>query len=313
MLKRIKVFNSNAKNNSKTSKSVSPTPADLESLPHPYLGRVAALATKHDKLPLIAPPLETAVGLHIEAIEVNTDSLGTFTGEVPRTAPPLETAIAKARLGMKVADMPLGIASEGSIGPDPMMPLVTSDREIVVLVDDESKVVIWESYTSWDIIAATTTVRAGDDMQPFLVKAQFPNHKLIVRPNTVESHPIYKGIDNVEELIEAVVKCATASVDGLARIETDLRAHVCPSRRVVIATAAERLANRVAARCPSCGAPGWGQVNVVLGIPCRECGTEVAQPRAMIDGCLACDHRINRPLILPETQADPKECPYCNP
>ncbi len=274
---------------------------------------MAVLATKHDKLPLIAPALESAVGLRVETIAVDTDSLGTFTGEVPRTAPPLESAIAKARLGMKASNQTLGLASEGSIGPDPMMPLVTTDREIVVLVDDENDIVIWESHASWDTIAVSTTVNPNEDIEPFLVKSQFPDHKLIVRPNCDASQPIYKGISTTQELTEAIVVCANASADGLARLETDLRAHACPSRRVVIAAAADRLANRIAARCLSCGAPGWGRVDLVIGIPCRECGTEVAQPRAEIDACPNCHHKVSRPLILPETQADPKECPYCNP
>ena len=280
---------------------------------HPYTGRVAVLATKHDKLPLIGPPLTDAVGLRVESVAVDTDSLGTFTGDVPRQGTPLEAAIAKARLGMSASGRALGVASEGTIGPDPTMPFVIVDREIVVLVDDDNEIIIWESHSSWDVVTASINVSADDDLEPFLAKALFPDHQLIVRPNAGALHPVYKGISSVEELTVAVAACAIVASDNLARVETDLRAHACPSRRVVISAAAERLASRIATRCASCGAPGWGRVDVQLGVPCSQCGTEVAQPRAEIDGCPACEHREIRPIITPSTRADPGECPHCNP
>jgi hypothetical protein len=274
---------------------------------------VAVLATKHGKLPLIAPPLEEAVGLRVETVAVDTDSLGTFTGDIPRQRPPLETAIAKARLGMSATGHALGLASEGSIGPDPAMPFVDTDQEIVVLVDDDNGIVVWESHSSWDVVAAATSVGAGDDLGPFLSEAGFPDHQLIVRPNIGAVHPIYKGISCIEMLTAAIAECAATAADGLARVETDLRAHACPSRRDVIAAAAQRLAGRIAARCPACGAPGWGRIDILLGVPCAWCGTQVTRQRAEIDGCPACEHRETRPVVSPEDRADPGECPNCNP
>jgi hypothetical protein len=271
------------------------------------------LATKHGKLPLIAPPLASAVGLRIDVVAVDTDTLGTFTGDIRRQGSPLDTAIAKARIGMRATGCTLGVASEGSIGPDPAMPLVHYDREIVVLVDDRDGIVVWESDASWDIVAKSTSVVPDAELGPFLSAARFPEHQLIVRPNCGAVHPIHKGIASLDRLTAAVAECAAAAADGLARVETDLRAHACPSRRAVISRAAERLAGRIAARCPTCGAPGWGRVDVVLGVPCAWCGTEVARPRAEIDGCVACEHRRTRPVVSAEARADPGECPWCNP
>lgn len=288
-------------------------PRRWEQAGHPYAHKLAVLATKHEKLPLVAPPLTHVVGLRVEAVAVDTDSLGTFTGDIPRQRSPLDTAIEKARLGMRAAGQALGLASEGSIGPDPAVPFVMADREIVVLVDDDNGIVIWEIHSSWDIVAATTTVSADDDLGPFLGKARFPDHQLIVRPNTGRAHPIFKGISSFEKLTAAVAECAAVATDNMALVETDLRAHACPSRRPAIAAAAERLANRIAARCPSCGAPGWGRVDVLRGVPCAGCGTEVARPREEINGCPACKYRETRPIISPKVRADPEECPYCNP
>lgn len=271
------------------------------------------VSTKHDKLPLIAPPLEQTLGLRVDAADVDTDTLGTFTGEIPRLGPPLETAIAKARLGIAATGTKLGIASEGSIGPDPAMPFLVADRELVVLVDDDAGIVVWETHTSWDIVTATTTVRLGDNLQQFLAQARFPDHQLIVRPNSGPSQPIYKAVADPRDLAAAIADCASAATDSLARLETDLRAHTCPSRRPVIAETASRLALRLATRCPSCKAPGWGPVDVILGIPCAQCGTEIARPRAQIDGCPACDYRAVGPAPSPQGRAEPETCPFCNP
>ncbi len=280
---------------------------------HPYAGKTAALATKHDKLGLIGPPLERAVGLQVEAVAVDTDSLGTFTGDIARRGTPLETAIAKARLGMSATGQTLGIASEGSIGPDPTMPLVITDRELVVLVDDDRRTVVSGSYTSSDIVTATAAVAPGNDLDALLTAADFPTHQLIARPNAGSIHPIRKGIANVEDLTASVSECAQASSDGFACIETDLRAHACPSRQAIITAAAERLAQRLAALCPSCGSPGWGVVDVLFGIPCAWCGSEVRRPRAEVDGCEACKHQEIRSVVALEARADPAECQICNP
>ena len=66
---------------------------------HPYKNQLAILTTKHEKLPLIAPAMLAVVGLEVTDINLDTDQLGTFSGELPRTASPLETAITKAKLG----------------------------------------------------------------------------------------------------------------------------------------------------------------------------------------------------------------------
>ncbi|MFU0507935.1 hypothetical protein [Pseudaminobacter sp. NGMCC 1.201702] len=45
---------------------------------------------------------------------LDTDVLGTFTGEIPRAGSTREAAIAKARLGMAATGLPRGIVSERS-------------------------------------------------------------------------------------------------------------------------------------------------------------------------------------------------------
>jgi hypothetical protein len=280
---------------------------------HPYDGRRAVLATKHGKLALLGPAISHAVGLDVVAAEVDTDRLGTFTGDIPRPHPPLETAIRKARLGMAATGSPIGLASEGSIGPDPALPLLISDCEIVVLVDDQLGIVIHSTHVGYDIVSASTTAKAEDDLEEFLTRADFPRHQLTVRPNQGPVRPIHKGVADRHSLAAAITEAVAASTDGAARVETDLRAHVCPSRQAVITAAAQRLAARIVARCPACATPGWGPVEVVVGVPCLGCGHPVEVPIAEIDGCVSCEYRHRRPLSDAPTSADPGTCQICNP
>lgn len=75
----------------------------------------AVLATRHGKLELIAPAL-ARVGYALRAVDVDTDALGTFSGEVPRPGPPRDVAVAKARLAMDASGVEVGVASEGTPG-----------------------------------------------------------------------------------------------------------------------------------------------------------------------------------------------------
>ena len=51
------------------------------------------MATKHDKGQLIAPCFDEILAMRVEEVLVDTDLLGTFSGEIERVGTPLETAI----------------------------------------------------------------------------------------------------------------------------------------------------------------------------------------------------------------------------
>lgn len=278
----------------------------------PFAGHASVLTTKHGKLDVIAPPL-VSTGLSIDLAELDTDTLGTFSGDVPRPGPPLETAVRKARLGMEARGVELGLASEGSVGPHPAAPWIVVDRELVVLVDDRRGTVVAGRAASADIVGTSTTARPGDDVGRLLARADVPTHAVVVVPNLGPPSPAHKGLRHAAEVGAAVERCAAVSPDGLARIETDLRAHCCPSRRAVIRAAAVDLAGRLLAGCPRCGTPGWGRADVVSGLPCSWCGTEVDRVRAELYGCVSCPHTSERPLSPERKNADPGECPSCNP
>ena len=279
---------------------------------HPYRSQKIALTTKHDKLRLIAPAFAEQIGCELVEVNLDTDQLGTFTGEIERIDPPRETAIAKARLGMRATGLQIGIASEGSIGVDPLVPFLQSDIEHLVLVDDVRHIVVAESYRTFEITAATITVAPGDDLTEFLADADFPNHALIVRPSGAPSNNAIKGITDPQQLFNAITSRAQISPDGLVVVESDLRAMHSPSRQKNITEAAKLLAARVAQLCPACHLPGWGRIGYERGLPCEACGRMQANAiRQERLGCVACDHTDLGPVLA--TSVDPANCAGCNP
>lgn len=279
---------------------------------HPYLYKKIALTTKHDKLKLIKPSFDQYVACQLDEIYADTDQLGTFSGEVERTAPPRETAILKAKLGMQSSGLPLGLASEGSLGPDSQIPFFVSNIEHLVLVDNEHDIVIAESFRSFEITATTTTITPGQDISDFLTKSDFPNHRLIVRPNGNDKGNCTKGIDDIAVLLEAIKECSANSANGSVTIESDLRAMYSPSRQKNIRQVAQLLAQRVGRLCPQCHVPGWGRVGYETGLKCSECKFE--NPQAIRQeklGCVKCQHTELGDVLA--TSLNPAQCNFCNP
>lgn len=282
---------------------------------HPYYDEPIVLTSKHNKLTLIQPAFRDIAGLTVVEQHLDTDLLGTFSGEVERTFPPLETAIRKAELGLIKTGAQLGLASEGSIGPDPLTPFAISNIEHMVLVDKVRGIVISEAFRSLEIVKISEVVAPGEDLEKLMSLAGFPEQKLIAMPNQVDfqgrSNPI-KSISTRESLLEAIAECGVQSKDGKARIEPDYRAHNSPSRAKNITKVAERLATRVSRLCPTCNCPGWGKVGYNYGLSCEACDThDPTSVRQEVLGCANCDHKLAGVILA--TSLSPARCQQCNP
>ncbi|WP_280447989.1 DUF6671 family protein [Nocardia cyriacigeorgica] len=284
------------------------------SAPHPYRDRDVALATKHGKEQVLAAALAERPGLTVQvATGVDTDELGTFTGEIERPAPPRETALRKARLAMQALGLPRGLASEGAFGPHPNAGFIPAGLEILAFVDDDLGLELTVHHLDCDTNFDHTVVDHLDEQAAqFLRTAQFGSHAVIVRPNSAPrgDAPLYKGIRTNTELADAVAHSARGSSDGRARIETDMRAHLNPTRMRSIARLATELAERLDRLCARCDAPGFGHIATEPGLPCKFCFTATPQPAADIHGCARCEHRTR---IERHELADPAGCPSCNP
>lgn len=283
--------------------------------PAPYAGKRAALATMHQKQVAIEGPLRSRLGLELEVpIGLDTDRLGTFTGEIPRAGSIEQAAVAKARLGMAASGARIGVASEGSYGPHPEIPFAAAGLELMVLVDDEEGIVIREQLVDDRPRFVHATTETPDGLGDFLARAGFPAHALIVRPNRPEGPAaIAKGLRLMDDLAAAIVMAAAGSTDGHAFVQSDMRAHMNPTRMATLGRLAQHFAARIETLCPACGAPGFGLVEAEKGLPCSWCGGPSVLVRHQLLGCVACRHVVRRPRVDGLTMADPAHCPYCNP
>lgn len=279
-----------------------------------YAGQVAALATRHSKDQVIAPVFAEILGISIVVVDVDTDSFGTFTGEVPRTDTPVNVAIAKARAGIVISDLSIGLASEGTIGPDPLVPLITSDFETITFIDERRDMVLSETTRSTDIVAFRQTidpeVDLSDLMERLADRADFPHHALIVHSGDLRSGPIVKGLTDEAAVVTAIKTCMSTA--GCAVVESDLRACFSPSRMRNIGECARKLAERIATPCLDCGTAGWGRVEPLRGLPCASCGTWIESAiRADVFGCALCPAHQEVPRT--DQVVEPRWCPVCNP
>lgn len=243
--------------------------------------------------------------------DIDTDFFGTFSGEVERKFPPIETAIAKAKAGMNSTGLKLGIASEGSIGNDPVIPLLISDIEIMVLVDLINDLVITESYRSFDITASTFLANVDDDLTDYLSRIDFPNQKLIAKSNPSHTEVI-KGIGSSKELRKAISKLAVISNNGKVKLEPDFRAHNSPSRQKNITKVAKLLVSRIEKLCPECALPGFGKITYARGLSCSICrlfDEDAIKGEILI--CEVCQYAQNGRNL--DTTLDPSKCKRCNP
>jgi len=282
----------------------------LESQASPYFGKVVVFPTLHEKESVVAPIFQSELGIEVQVANVDTDQFGTFSGEIPRTLSQLDAAIAKARAAIAETGIPLAIASEGTIGPNPLIPIASSDVETMVFIDSENDVLIHESFRSAEIIAARKILKPGDNIEEFLTNADFPSHALIVGGQHGQSIAPVKGIRDKAGLLQAINDFAGDS--GSVIVESDLRASFSPSRMRNIAACARLLARRIASLCPQCNAPGWGSVTPIFGLPCADCGSNV-ESAVMADqyGCGKCEHR--QIFARAATAAEARFCNSCNP
>lgn len=277
-----------------------------------YAAQDVALLTQHGKEQVIAPVLAAAVGCRVRRVEgYDTDLLGTFTRDIPRAGTQLDAARRKARLGMELAGLPIGIASEGAFGADPMIGMFSWNVEILLWIDDRHGLeVVGTAQGKANFAHLLTPDQAA--AEAFAREWGFPAHQLVVRPDSDHDPRIRKGVASWAELETCFTWASTQSSNGLVFLETDVRAHANPTRQENIRRAAEDLAAKLRSPCPACGAPGFWRIERVPGLPCADCGAPTQEPQAEILGCVRCAHRLTRGYDERKT-ADPARCDDCNP
>jgi hypothetical protein len=277
-----------------------------------FENRKLVIATMHGKEQVLAPLLMEALGVEIVLpSSLNTDLLGTFTGEIERTLSPVDAAREKCRQAMEQTGCDLAIANEGSFGPHPFIGFVSSDEELVVLMDAKNNLEI----TAKELNTATNfdghTCHSYNDVKAFAEKVQFPSHGLILRKDKNSLSPVIKGITEWDVLEkEAQLFLQTY---GHMYAETDMRAMYNPSRLLVIEAAAKKLVAKIFSACPQCHAPGYDVTDFISGLPCSFCGTPTRSTLAHLYQCSHCHFEERKDFPYGKITEDPMYCDVCNP
>jgi len=279
----------------------------------PYADRRICLTTLHGKERALARPFSLGLAAALELSACDTNALGTFSGEVGRPADALDTCRRKAMLGLEATGLRLGLASEASFGPHPALPLLPVGQELLVFVDLDRQLTVVEQRLEWRTNYGQKLLAPGEDPTPWLRRVGFPAHGVLARPAPVDGGPWHKDLEELASLHDALASCRLRDPRGRVWLETDMRAHRNPTRMRSIRRLGVALVRRLATPCPACAAPGWGLVDTEAGLPCQWCGAATTLTAIEVWGCQGCGHRQRRPRRDGLNQADPGQCPRCNP
>ena len=277
-----------------------------------YAGQNIALLTQHGKERVIRPVLGPALGCTVHLVSgFDTDQLGTFTRDTPRHGSQLDAARRKARLGMELSGLSVGIASEGSFSLDPFTGTFPWNIEMLVLIDERRKIEITGMASSPACNAYLQTAE-WEEVRAFAHRECFPDHLLVIRPQGRDDPRMHKAIADWDELEACFHSCVAEAENGQVFVEVDLRAFANPTRMGNIARAADNLLKRLQSLCPACDAPGYWAAGRQAGLPCKACGSPTQTYRSEVWQCSGCQYCAIRPR-LDLAHADPHHCKTCNP
>jgi hypothetical protein len=281
---------------------------------HPYANARIGLATIHAKELAVAPAFRRVLGAEVVVAHgLDTDALGTFSGEVPRPDALVETCVLKAELAFRSLDVDCAIANEGSYGPIERVPLVASGVEIMAFIDRKRGLKLVETLATHRTNWRLRRFKAGDPDVPAVVKAMgFPRYGVFVISSSDPSRPV-KDLSNMDEVVAAVNREANRSDEGLAIVIADMRANRNPTRMRVLRALSWKLAKRLERLCPKCHTPGFGPIGARRGLPCECCGEPTHWIDFEIDGCSVCGHAEARPRRDGRKTAPKLSCSSCNP
>jgi uncharacterized protein with PIN domain len=266
----------------------------------------------HGKEHAIAPQLTKELGVYCFVTDqLDTDQLGTFSGEINRIDSPLEAARKKCQMAMDIASVDLAIASEGSFGPHPSIPFIPAHEEFLLVTDTKNK---WEfvvrkleSNTNYRQI----TLNSLEPLDAFLTQVKFPTHALIVKKSEKDASVCVKGIHDKQVLLQTIEHFFSRF--GQCTVETDMRAMHNETRMGVIETMTASLIQQMKTVCPACQVPGFRLQEKVRGLPCALCGKPTRSVKAEIYACQSCTYTENRPAGHKMLKEDPMYCDFCNP
>jgi hypothetical protein len=277
-----------------------------------FQGRRILIATKHKKEDVLAPILESELGLKSFVLDdFDTDVFGTFTGEITREGTPLDALRKKVELGLALTDVDIAIASEGSFGPHPTVFFVPAADEVLLFRDKKNDLEIVAREITTDTNFGSAEVQSQEELLAFAEKSLFPSHALILSGVDDNASAFVKGITSQDELLSVFqeLKCKAKTV----LVQTDMRALYNPTRMKTIERACHKLIKNIMSTCPGCVTPGYSVSDVLSGLPCSLCGRPTKSTLAHQYVCKKCGHEERRYYPSLKLEEDPTFCDYCNP
>lgn len=277
-----------------------------------FKGRDLVIATKHAKEKVIAPIVEKELGVKcFVSLDLDTDLLGTFTGEIERKDDPISSARNKCFMAMELTNCDIAIASEGSFGPHPSLFFIPADDEIIVLIDKKNglEIIVRELNTETNFNGSD--IKTEEELLAFAANANFPSHGLILRKSKDEYGDIVKGINSVEQLSKVFIELMNDF--GTAFVETDMRAMYNPTRMKIIESATQKLIKKINTLCPICNMPGFGITDAKEGLPCEICNFPTRSTLSYLYTCQKCNYTKEEKYPKGKKIEDPMYCDYCNP
>lgn len=277
-----------------------------------FSGRKLIIATKHQKEKAIAPLFEKELGIICITDErLDTDVLGTFTGEIERKQDPISTAREKCFLAMNLSGCDMAVASEGSFGAHPSAFFITADDEFIMFIDKKNNLEIIARELSMETNFHGEEIYNLQQLLDFSRKVQFPSHGIILRNSKNDNDIIIKGITNYALLEESYHKLTEGRTSIFA--ETDMRAMYNPTRMGVIEQAAQKLIQKIKSCCPACNMPGFGVTDAKKGLRCNLCNSPTNSILYYIYSCSHCSFVKEEMFPNGKTTEDPMYCDHCNP
>jgi len=277
-----------------------------------FKGRKLLIATKHGKEKVIAPVLEKTLGVScFTTQELDTDLLGTFTGEIEREHDPITTARKKCFMAMDITNCDLAVASEGSFGPHPTIHFISSDDEFLLLIDRKNELEVIARELSIETNFNGEEIKTEQALLEFATKANFPSHALILRKSNKDFTGLSKGITDIKQLKNCFHKLITDF--GTAYVETDMRAMYNPTRMKIIELAAIKLADNITTYCPKCQTPGFSITEIKQGLPCEICSLPTRSTLSYMRICKKCNYKTEEKFPHGKQTEKAMYCDYCNP
>lgn len=281
---------------------------------HSFRGSTIIFATNHGKAAAAREPFAAVLGATVAPLTINSDTLGTFTGEIERPGSMLDALRGKVRLAREFTTERWVLVSEGSFSSSDGFGILVHGIEMLMLHDRLTGAEIVEQHISYDTNYATASLIDSNELEPFLRRISFGPHALVLYPDGVPlAGNVRKGITDRTEAETVLEEQLKVSPKRTVIAMSDMRAHLNPTRMEAIRACCELLAKRLNTPCPACKSGGFGLVAAVPGLPCEECGAPTQRSRGERHSCPFCAHTVEHPRSDGRTCASAAECEWCNP